>query len=406
MLEIGLGVTMFTGIVFSLVLIILIARWRLVSTGNVKIMVNDERAIDAPVGSKLSAALAASKLFISTACGGGGTCGQCRVKVFEGGGAILPTETSLITKREAAEGDRLSCQVTVKQDMKVRVPDEVFGVKKWQCRVRSNDNVATFIKELVMELPQGESIHFRAGGYVMIECPPHSLKYTEFDIAEEFHDEWDRYDMWRYESVVNQTVIRAYSMASYPGETDIIILNVRIASPPPGAPENVPPGKMSSYLFNLKPGDTVTVSGPFGEFFAKDTANEMVFVGGGAGMAPMRSHIFDQLIRLKSKRKMSFWYGARSLREVFYVEQFDAHQAKYDNFSWSLTLSDPLPEDNWTGYTGFIHQSLYDNYLKDHPAPEDCEYYLCGPPMMNTAVIKMLEDLGVEAEHILLDDFG
>ncbi len=406
MLEISLGVTMFTAIVLSLVLIILIARWRLVSTGNVKIMVNDERAIDAPVGSKLSAALASSKLFISTACGGGGTCGQCRVKVFEGGGAILPTETSLITKREAAEGDRLSCQVTVKQDMKVKVPDEVFGVKKWECRVRSNNNVATFIKELVLELPQGERIQFRAGGYVMIECPPHSLQYREFDVEEEFHDEWNRYDMWRYESSVKETIIRAYSMASYPEETDIIMLNIRIASPPPGAPENVPPGKMSSYLFNLKPGDKVTVSGPFGEFFAKDTANEMVFIGGGAGMAPMRSHIFDQLNRLKSRRKMSFWYGARSLREIFYVEQFDELQAKYDNFSWSLTLSDPLPEDNWTGYTGFIHQSLYDNYLKDHPAPEDCEYYLCGPPMMNTAVIKMLEDLGVESEHILLDDFG
>ncbi len=406
MLEVGLGVTMFTGIVLSLVMIILVARSWLVSSGSVKILVNNERTIDAPVGSKLNAALAGAELFVSTACGGGGTCGQCRVKVYEGGGAILPTEASLITKREAAEGARLSCQVTVKQDMKVRVPDNVFGVKRWDCRVRSNNNVATFIKELVMELPKGERIDFRAGGYVMIECPPHHIKYRNFDIDKIFCDEWDRYDMWRYESVVKEHTIRAYSMASYPEETDIIMLNIRIATPPPGAAPDIPPGKMSSYIFNLKPGDQITVSGPFGEFFAKDTDYEMVFIGGGAGMAPMRSHIFDQLNRLKSKRRMSFWYGARSLREVFYADQFDKLQANNDNFSWSLTLSDPLPEDNWKGYTGFIHQSLFDNYLKEHPAPEDCEYYLCGPPMMNTAVIKMLEDLGVEAEHIMLDDFG
>jgi Na+-transporting NADH:ubiquinone oxidoreductase subunit F len=266
--------------------------------------------------------------------------------------------------------------------------------------------VATFIKELVMELPKGEHINFRAGGYVMIECPPHHIKYRNFDIDKIFCDEWDRYDMWRYESVVKEYTIRAYSMASYPEETNIIMLNIRIATPPPGTPPDIPPGKMSSYIFNLKPGDRITVSGPFGEFFAKDTDYEMVFIGGGAGMAPMRSHIFDQLNRLKSKRKMSFWYGARSLREVFYADQFDKLQANHDNFSWSLTLSDPLPEDNWKGYTGFIHQSLFENYLKEHPAPEDCEYYLCGPPMMNTAVIKMLEDLGVEAEHIMLDDFG
>lgn len=406
MLEVGLGVTMFTGIVLSLVMIILVARSWLVSSGSVKIIVNNERTIDAPVGSKLNAALAGAELFVSTACGGGGTCGQCRVKVFEGGGAILPTEASLITKREAAEGARLSCQVSVKQDMKVRVPDNVFGVKKWECRVRSNNNVATFIKELVMELPKGAHIDFRAGGYVMIECPPHHIKYRNFDIDKIFCDEWDRYDMWRYESVVKEQTIRAYSMASYPEETNIIMLNIRIATPPPGAPPDIPPGKMSSYLFNLKPGDQISVSGPFGEFFAKDTDYEMVFIGGGAGMAPMRSHIFDQLKRLNSNRKMTYWYGARSLREVFYVDQFDKLQANHKNFSWSVTLSDPLPEDNWEGYVGFIHQSLFDNYLKDHPAPEDCEYYLCGPPMMNTAVIKMLEDLGVEPEHIMLDDFG
>ncbi len=406
MLEIGLGVTMFTGVVLSLVIIILLARSRLVSTGNVDIEVNGERQIQAAVGSKLNAALANAELFISAACGGGGTCGQCRVKVFEGGGAILPTETSIITKREAVEGDRLSCQVNVKQDMKVQVPDDVFGVKQWQGTVRSNRNVATFIKELVIDLPEGEQIEFKAGGYVMTECPAHRLKYTEFDIDEEFRDEWDRYDMWRYESVVDEPAVRAYSMASYPEEKNTIILNIRIATPPPGAPDSVPTGKMSSYLFNLKPGDKILISGPFGEFFAKKTDAEMVFIGGGAGMAPMRSHIFDQLKRLGSKRKMSFWYGARSYREAFYIEDFDSLKEKHDNFSWSVTLSDPLPEDNWKGYTGFIHQSLYENYLKDHPAPEDCEYYLCGPPMMNTAVIKMLEDLGVEPENILLDDFG
>lgn len=406
MLEIGLGVTMFTGIVLALVAVILIARSKLVSTGSVDILVNDEKTVKAAVGSKLNSALANAELFVSSACGGGGTCGQCRVKVFEGGGAILPTETSLITKREAAEGSRLSCQVTVKTDMKIRVPDSVFGVKKWECTVRSNRNVSTFIKELVLDLPKGEYIDFRAGGYIMIECPPHRLKYSDFDIDDEFRDEWDRYDMWRYESVVDETIQRAYSMASYPEERDFVMLNVRIATPPPGAPASVPTGKMSSFIFDLKSGDKVTVSGPFGEFFARDSAAEMVFIGGGAGMAPMRSHIFDQLRRLNTNRKVSFWYGARSLREAFYVEDFDQLQAENDNFIWSVTMSDPLPEDNWTGYTGFIHQSLYENYIKEHPAPEDCEYYMCGPPMMNAAVIKMLEDQGVERENIFLDDFG
>ena len=406
MLEIGLGVSMFTGIVLALVVVILFARSKLVSTGSVDILVNDEKTIKAAVGSKLNSALANAELFVSSACGGGGTCGQCRVKVFEGGGAILPTETSLITKREAAEGSRLSCQVTVKTDMKIRVPDSVFGVKKWECTVRSNHNVATFIKELVLDLPKGEKIDFRAGGYIMIECPPHRLKYSDFDIDDEFREEWDRYDMWRYESVVGETEQRAYSMASYPEERDFVMLNVRIATPPPGAPPSVPTGVMSSFIFNLKPGDKVMVSGPFGEFFARESAAEMVFIGGGAGMAPMRSHIFDQMRRLKTKRKVSFWYGARSLREAFYIEDFDQLQAENENFIWSVTMSDPLPEDNWTGYTGFIHQSLYENYIKDHPAPEDCEYYMCGPPMMNAAVIKMLEDQGVERENIFLDDFG
>lgn len=406
MLEIVLGVTMFTGIVMSLVVIILLARAKLVSTGNVDIEVNGEKTIKAAVGSKLNSALANAQLFVSCACGGGGTCGQCRVKVFEGGGAILPTETSLINKREAAEGTRLSCQVTVKNNLKIQVPDNVFGVRKWECTVRSNRNLSTFIKELVLDLPDDETIDFRAGGYIMIECPPHQLKYSDFDIDQEFRDEWDHCDMWRYESVVTEPVQRAYSMANYPEEKDFVILNVRIATPPPGVPASVPPGKMSSYIFNLKPGDKVVISGPFGEFFAKDSEAEMVFIGGGAGMAPMRSHIFDQLKRIKTDRKISFWYGARSLREAFYIEDFDRLQAEHDNFSWSITMSDALPEDNWTGYTGFIHQTLHDHYLMEHFAPEDCEYYMCGPPMMNSAVIKMLEDQGVERDSIFLDDFG
>ncbi len=405
MLEILLGIFFFTAIILALVGVILAAKSRLVASGSVDVVVNAEKTIAVPVGSKLLAALAEVNLFVASACGGKGTCGQCRVKVLEGGGTLLPSETSYITKREAANFDRLSCQVTVKQPMKISVPEEVFGVKQWQCKVRSNDNVATFIKELVLELPDGETLDFRAGGYIQIECPPHHVKYSDFEVAEKFHDDWDRFNLWRYESKVTAPVMRAYSMANYPKENDIVMLNVRIASPPPGR-DDVAPGIMSSYIFSLKAGDTVTVAGPFGEFFAKDTQNEMVFVGGGAGMAPMRSHIFDQLRRLKSKRKISFWYGARSLREMFYVEDFDMLAAENDNFVWHVALSDPLPEDNWTGYTGFIHNVLLENYLQDHPAPEDCEYYMCGPPMMNAAVIRMLEDLGVERDHIMLDDFG
>ena len=405
-MEIVLGVVLFTAIVIALVFVILGARSQLVATGNVDVVINDEKTIQAPVGSKLLGALANADLFVASACGGGGTCAQCRVKIFEGGGAILPTETSHINKREAAAGDRLSCQVTVKQPMRIRVPEEVFGVRKWECTVRSNHNVATFIKELVLELPEGEEVPFRAGGYIQIECPQHHVKFSDFEVEERFRGDWDRFNLWKYESRVKEPVLRAYSMANYPLEKDIIMLNVRIATPPPGAPAEIPPGAMSSYIFGLKPGDKTTISGPFGEFFARETDNEMVFVGGGAGMAPMRSHIFDQLERLKSKRKMTFWYGARSKREMFYVDDFDRLAKAHDNFEWHVALSDPLPEDDWSGYTGFIHNVLYENYLKTHSAPEDCEYYMCGPPMMNAAVIDMLENLGVERENILLDDFG
>lgn len=405
MLEILLGIVLFTGIVIALVFVIIGAKSKLVAEGDVEIVINEEKKIHVPSGSKLLTALADNGLFVSSACGGGGTCGQCKVKVKSGGGEILATELSHITKREAAHGERLACQVSVKHDMDIEVEDSVFGVKKWECTVKSNNNVATFIKELVLELPEGEAINYRAGGYIQIECPPHVVKYSDFAVEERFHEDWDKFNIWRYVSTVNEPVLRAYSMASYPEEREIM-LNVRIATPPPRAPEDVPPGKMSSYIFSLKPGDKCIVSGPYGEFFAKDTDAEMVFIGGGAGMAPMRSHIFDQLRRLKSKRKITFWYGARSKREMFYVEDFDMLARENPNFTWHVALSDPLPEDNWEGFTGFIHNVVYEQHLKNHPAPEDCEFYMCGPPMMNSAVIKMLLDNGVEPENIMLDDFG
>jgi len=403
MLEITLGVGFFTGIVLVLVFVILVAKARLVVSGCARVVVNSETEFEVPVGLKLLTALADNRLFVSSACGGGGTCAQCRVRVLSGGGAILPTETTHITKREARNGDRLSCQLTVKRDMEIEVPPEVFGCRQWQCTVRSNDNVATFIKNLVLELPQGDEVDFRAGGYVQIECPPHKVRFADFDVGEDYRDVWDQFDIWRYRSAAAEPVTRAYSMANYPDEKGVIMLNVRIATPPDPA---LPPGVMTSYLFNLKPGDAVTISGPFGDFFARDTDNEMIFIGGGAGMAPMRSHIFDQLRRIRSKRRISFWYGARSYRELFFVEDFDDLQREHDNFQWTIALSDPQPEDHWEGLTGFIHQVLYERYLKSHPAPEDCEYYICGPPMMNTAVIGMLHELGVEEENILFDDFG
>lgn len=404
-ITIVIGVAMFTVIVLALVAFILSARARLVSSGDVAIEINGEKTIHVPAGDKLLQTLANAGLFLPSACGGGGSCAQCRCVVSDGGGSILPTEESAFTRREANEGWRLSCQVAVKQDMKVQVPEEVFGVKQWECTVESNPNVATFIKELTLKLPEGENVDFRAGGYVQLECPPHHVKFSDFDIEEEYRGDWERFGFFKLESKVNEPVIRAYSMANYPEERGIVKFNIRIATPPPGS-EGIPCGQMSSYVFNLKPGDKIKVYGPFGEFFAKDTDNEMVFIGGGAGMAPMRSHIFDQLKRLESKRKISFWYGARSLRECFYNDEYDMLAAENDNFVWHLALSDPQPEDNWDGLTGFIHNVLYEQYLKEHEAPEDCEYYMCGPPMMNAAVIKMLEDLGVERENIFLDDFG
>jgi Na+-transporting NADH:ubiquinone oxidoreductase subunit F len=402
-----LGVIAFTLIIVLLVIVLLFAKRRLVSSGEVTILINDDpdKAITTASGETLLNTMSANGIFIPSACGGKGSCGVCTVNVLEGGGAMLPTEEGHITRGEAREGRRLSCQVKVKEDMKIEIPPEIFSVRKWECTVRSNHNVATFIKELVLELPEGESVPFRAGGYVQIEAPAHTVHYKDFEVEDEYHDDWDKFDIWRYTSVVGEPIERAYSMASYPEEEGIIMLNVRVASPPPRMPD-VPPGQMSSWIFDLKPGDKATISGPFGDFFARPTDNEMVFIGGGAGMAPMRSHIFDQFKRLATTRKVSFWYGARSLREAFYIDHFDSIAEEFDNFEWHLALSEPLPADNWTGLKGFIHQVLYDNYLKDHPAPEDCEYYICGPPMMNDAVIQMLTDLGVEPENIMFDDFG
>ncbi|QDT69033.1 Na(+)-translocating NADH-quinone reductase subunit F [Planctomycetes bacterium MalM25] len=400
------GVLMFTLVVLALVAVILWAKSLLVASGPVTISINDQKEIEIPAGGKLLNALSDEGIFVSSACGGGGTCAQCEVKVLSGGGDILPTEKAHISKKEAKEGCRLSCQVAVKQDMKIEVPPEALETKKWECEVISNDNVATFIKEFKLKLPEGEDVAFKAGGYIQIECPPHEVHYKDFDIGEEYREDWDKYDVWRYVSKVDEETIRAYSMANYPGEKGIIMLNVRVASPPPRAPEGTPPGKMSSYIFNCKPGDKVTISGPYGEFFIKDTDAEMVYIGGGAGMAPLRSHIFELFKNLKTGRKVTYWYGGRSLRELFYIDHFREIEKAFPNFKFNIALSEPLPEDNWDGYVGFIHQVLYDNYLKDHAAPEDVEYYICGPPMMNAAVFKLLDDLGVEKENIAFDDFG
>lgn len=400
------GVALFTVVVMLLVSLILVARARLVSSGDVQIEINGDpdRTLTVPAGGKLLNTLADAGIFLSSACGGGGTCAQCKCQIVDGGGSMLPTEEGHFTRGQRRDNWRLSCQVAVKQDMKIEVAPEFFGVKQWETTVLSNDNMATFIKELVLEIPAGESVDFRAGGYVQLEVPPHEVRYADYEIDEQYRGDWDHFGLFKKVSKVNDTTIRAYSMANYPEEKGVIKFNIRIATPPPGT--DFPPGKMSSYVFGLKPGDKVKVFGPYGEFFAKDTDAEMVFIGGGAGMAPMRSHIFDQLRRLNSKRKISFWYGARSLREMFYEDDYNTLAAENDNFDWHVALSDPQPEDNWTGMTGFIHNVVLENYLKNHPAPEDCEYYMCGPPMMNAAVVKMLKDLGVEDENIALDEFS
>jgi Na+-transporting NADH:ubiquinone oxidoreductase subunit F len=408
--DIGLifiGVFMFTFIVLALVLIILISRSKLVETGNVRILINDDpdQTLLVQVGGKLLNTLIDKRIYLPSGCGGKGTCGTCKVKILEGGGDVLLTERSILKRKEIRQNFRLACQVPVKQNLKIEIPPEIFDVKKWECRVKSNKSVATFIKELVLELPEGEGINFKAGGYIQIEASQHTVFYKDFVIKDEFKIDWDKQKLWEYVSKVDEPITRAYSMANYPEEKGVIILNIRINPPPPSTPK-VPPGQMSSYIFNLKSGDKLLISGPYGEFFAKDTENEMVFIGGGAGMAPMRSHIFDQLKRLNTKRKISFWYGARSLKEMFYEDDFNSLEKEFENFTWNIALSEPIPEDNWDGYKGFIHQVVYDSFLKDHPAPEDCEYYVCGPPLMLHAVLQMLDNIGVEPENILFDDFG
>jgi len=406
MYEIGLGVVLFTTIIMTLVGVVLMVRSRLVATGEVELIVNQAEPKTVAAGIQLLDALTGLGIHLPSGCGGKGTCGQCRVVVLKGGGVIMPIEQARVTKREAKQGVRLACQVAVRDNISVQVPDEVFGVEQWQCKVQSNENVATMIKELVLELPQGREISFRAGSYIQITAPPYTARFADFDIAPVYRDEWDRLDLSRHISTSKTEETRAYSMANYPDEKRTVVLDVRVAIPPPGKIGVVPPGIVSSYLFSLKPGDKVTVSGPFGHFFAAETRNEMIFVGGGVGMAPMRSHILDQLKRQRSGRKISFWYGARSKLELFYVKDFDALELEHTNFSWVVAISDERPDDQWTGRTGFIHDVLYEEYLKDHPAPETCEYYVCGPPMMMRAVRKMLDNLGVDADSIYYDDFG
>jgi len=407
MLEITLGIALFTVIILVLVTIILIARSKLIPTGlaHIKISNAPEKSFDTACGDKLLESLAGEDILLSSACGGTGVCGQCRVKVLSGGGTILPTEHNLITKKDAADGYRLACQVVVHQALVLELPKEVFTVKKWTCTVVSNHNVATFIKELILNLPEGSDIDFEPGSYVLLEAPSHHIKYSNFDVADKYKKEWDTLDLWELESYIKEPVKRAYTMANYPGEGKAIKFNIRIALPPLSS-KGIPPGKMSSYLFSLKASDKITISGPYGEFFPRYTDTEMIYIGGGSGMAPLRSHI-NYLLKVEGlKRKVSYWYGARSLDEIFYMEEFNDLQEAFDNFNWCVALSDPKPEDNWKGETGYIHQVLYERYLKDHASPEDCEYYICGPPMMMDAVNNMLKELGVDEENIFFDDFS
>ena len=407
MMTILLSVVVFSTIILGLVAILSTLERKLLPQGDVQIIINEspDKSPEVSTGGTLLTALSGAGIFLPSACGGGGTCAMCKCQVMEGGGDILPTELTHISRKEAKEQWRLACQVKIKNDMKIRVPDEVFSIQKFDCTVRSNNNVATFIKELVLDIDDGKNLDFQAGGYIQIDIPAYAgLSYKEFDVPDEYRGDWDRFNMWRYTANNDEDIFRAYSMANHPAEGNRVMLNVRIASPPPGR-DDIPPGLASSYIFNLKPGDKVVISGPYGEFFQKKTDREMCFIGGGAGMAPMRSHLFDLFRTQKTARKVTFWYGARSLREMFYDDDFTSIQADFDNFSYNVALSAAQPEDNWTGYKGFIHQVLYDEYLSKHPDPTEIEYYLCGPPLMISAVNKMLDDLGVETDMIAYDEF-
>ena len=402
------SVIVFTSLILLLVILLNFAESKLLPKGEVKILINnnDEKSPSVSPGSTLLTALSNKNIFIPSACGGGGTCAQCKCQVNMGGGDILSTELNHISRKEAKNNWRLACQVKVRENMEITIPDEIFSIQKWECTVRSNDNVATFIKELVLELPQGEDLNFQAGGYIQIDIPRYDIKFNEFNVQEEYHEDWNKYKIWDLKSNNDDEIFRAYSMANHPAEGNIVMLNVRIATPPPQLWNDAPPGIASSYIFNLKEGDKVNISGPYGDFFIKDTKKEMVYIGGGAGMAPLRSHLFHLFHSHKTDRKVSYWYGARSMREMFYDNDFKSIESKFSNFNYNVALSDKLPEDKWSGYEGFIHQVLHDNYLKDHDDPTEIEYYMCGPPMMINAVKTMLYNLGVEPEMIAFDDFG
>ncbi|MEY4829635.1 MAG: hypothetical protein RLZZ562_1431 [Planctomycetota bacterium] len=402
------GVAALTGVIVLLVVVLMFCEKKLVRKGKVKLLINDDasRSPEVDVGTNLLMALSQQKLFLPSACGGKGSCAMCKCQVFEGGGDILPSERTHINRGAAKEHWRLACQVKVRGPMKIKVPDEVFGIRKWECTVTSNDNVATFIKELKVALPAGEVIDFQSGGYIQIDVPDYqNLKFKDFDVAEKYRGDWDKFKLWDLVANNPEPIFRAYSMANHPAEGNMVMLNIRIATPPPKRMD-LPPGVCSSYVFSLKKGDKITISGPYGEFHIKDTKREMIYIGGGAGMAPLRSHIFHLFHTEKTTRKVSYWYGARSKREMFYTEEFEAIEKKFPNFKYNVALSEPQPEDNWTGFKGFIHQIVFDNYLKNHENVDEIEFYLCGPPMMNSAVFKMLDDLGVEKNMIAFDDFG
>ena len=407
--QVFFSIVVFTGLILVLVLILNYAESQLLPKGNVTIEINGEadKSIITRPGSTLLSALAGQSVFLPSACGGGGTCAMCECQVFEGGGDILPTETGHISRKKAKDNWRLACQVKIKENMTIHVPDEIFSIQKWECTVQSNENVATFIKELVLDLPKGENLKFEAGGYIQIDIPEYNnLLFSGFSVEDEYHPDWDKYKIWDLIANNEESVFRAYSMANHPAEGNRVMLNVRIATPPPPLWNEAPPGLASSYMFNLKPGDKVTISGPYGEFFVKDTDREMVYIGGGAGMAPMRSHLFHLFHTLKTGRNVSFWYGARSVREMFYDDQFKKIAKDFPNFNYNVALSEPMQEDNWEGYTGFIHQVLHDEYLKDHEDPTELEYYMCGPPPMINACDNMLDSLGVDREMIAYDSFG